>query len=112
MVTKIAARSAARPDPNRAIDDFHLDAGSIFDFACRETCYTIVDIEGHTSFGCGESMAKLGLRIKELEMVQDRLVCDLSRQANILRCNLMCGWAHQSAAPVRRCSGNMSDAMR
>ncbi len=51
------------------------------------------------------------LRIDDSKMVQDRLVGNFSRQADVFRCNQMCIGRHERLPPMRRRAGNMSDSV-
>lgn len=79
VLPEIADRSMRRPDPQRAILNLHLDLASrLPDQTRRKARETISDLKRDTRLRRGESVSNHRLRVKELEMIQNGLVRDLT----------------------------------
>src|SRR5262249_32028460 len=110
LVAQVAQPVSPRANAQRAVLDLHHHAtAALLHQARGKACKTIAHVERHTGFRRGERMGDLGLWVDRLEMVQDGLVGDLSRQANVPRRDRVSRRAHQSAAPMRWSPGDMGD---
>ena len=105
------AGGARRTDVQDAIDDLQFDGPGPADEACRKTFQAIADLEANARFGRSIGMTDGRIGEARLQAVENGLVRDLARQADIARCNRRIGRAHQGAAPVRWRTCQMRHAM-
>src|SRR5881296_2088939 len=113
VAAQIALRGTRRADPKRAIFDLHLDAHTLFsDETRRKASETVADVERHAGLGRGERMDDPRLWVEPPEMIEDRLVGDLSRQADVLGRNPVRGRAHEGTTPMRRGPRDMGHSVR
>src|SRR5580693_1753729 len=99
LPTEIAFGRARRADAQRAIDELQLDAVAVvLQEGSGESCEAVSDFERNTRFGRGIGMADAGLRERGAQTVEDRLVGDFAREANIARRYLADLRRHQRAA--------------
>ncbi len=113
LVAYIPGRDSRRSDPKRSVFNFQVEPPALFSpiKPAGKPAKSIAHIERDARLRRGEGVGDLGLRIEGAQMVQNGLIRDFSRQANISRCDLARGRAHQSSTPMRRSSGDMGDSL-
>src|SRR5206468_1330585 len=100
-------------NPKRTFLDLHFHVSAFLrDPAHRKARETIVDFERDTSLRRSERVGDPRLRIEGAKIVEDCLVRDLSRQANVLRRDPASRWAHEGPTPMRWRAGDMGHATR
>jgi hypothetical protein len=113
LVAHVPDRISSRADQERAVLDLHLNVrASLPDQARRKPSETISDLKRHACLGRSERMDDPGLMIESPKIVQNCLVRDLSRQANVLRRNPASRWAYKGATPMRRGPGYVRHSVR
>src|SRR3974390_176334 len=72
----------------------------------------IGDFESNARFGRGKGVEEHGAGKNLFQLIKKALIDDFAGQPNVTRANEAFGFAHQSAPPMRRRAGDMSDSKR
>src|ERR1700704_5317706 len=98
---QIPGCGSRRANPQRAILDLHLHAGAVApDQARRKSRQPVAHFKPDAGFRRSERMHDGGRWIESPEMIEDCLVGDFSRQADVLKRKPARRWAHQGVAPM------------
>src|SRR5205814_10463721 len=108
----VAVRVACRAKQERSIVDRDLDVAGRADERRRESFETVLDFESDAGFRRRKRVADAGIRIERAHRVQNPLVRDLARQADVARRDGAAVRAHERAAPMRWGARQMRHALR